>query len=713
LGRPLPGSTPITLTVALLPRQAGTLTEFDGAVIDPLDPLYHHFLTESEFEARFAPSPANTSAVAEYFLAHGAQSVTPTPDGLGLRVLTTAGVVDSALDTSLRELPARGSSPDYVANGPPRLPSSVARMVLGVGGLTDEENAELSLGVRAGPLHPTVPRAGPSQFVTVFGSTQQLFFGSDLAQAYGDSQLFPSPSTPLGRFANGTAVATILFSGYNDTENLNLPPFDPVVVSQYFNDTFGPDWPFHNVTGVPVTLDGVEPPAPGPVGGLGDDTLAQSESALDLEMAGSMAPGADLYTFYFASSLYESSNVPASSLADDFATTLSNVLSYNYSTQRLASVSNSYGLGDLNDSLWDVELAHAAALGVTVVAATGDQANAPDSVSGRSFGPNPLWPATAAFDTSGVVAVGGTSPTLSGVPTSVFNPSQPLNVSFDPNVTGVASESAWYDTSQGIGQYAGTEGGVSTVYAEPSWQYDSAAQPTIVNATVTEQLSQLGRAVPDLALPASAIVAYTLNNSTGTYFEILEGTSAAAPMFAGMVAEVAAVTGSDLGYLDPWLYRLGSLEEASPSMAGEYPLSEVTEGSNYLFSAGPGWDPLTGWGSVYPARLPLALASSIVNGFNYTGPTPGLPPPVPNLLQASPPSASIGVWVVLIAVAVALAIALYATVRTESPTGMPPPPGVYGGSSYHPAAPPQHPRCARCGRDRAPWYAVCPWCGAR
>ena len=130
---------------------------------------------------------------------------------------------------------------------------------------------------------------------------------------------------------------------------------------------------------------------------------------------------------------------------------------------------------------------------------------------------------------------------LSGTPNFYYQGTV-LNATYDPNDGGISSMSAWYDTSGGQGTYAGTEGGVSTVYPEPLWQFDSAAQPAVVNATVVQKVTTLGRSGPDLAMPGNATVVTVSADPNGTvYFAVLEGTSVAAPVLAGLLADVVAI----------------------------------------------------------------------------------------------------------------------------------------------------------------------------
>ena len=121
----------------------------------------------------------------------------------------------------------------------------------------------------------------------------------------------------------------------------------------------------------------------------------------------------------------------------------------------------------------------------------------------------------------------------------------------------------------------GDRGGVSDVFARPSWQAD---------AGVPAQ----GRGVPDVAADADPRTGYQVLVDGSRL--VIGGTSAVAPLWAALVARLAQATGRRLGLVNTALYA--DVTAGAPA-AG---LRDIVSGDNGAYSAGPGWDACTGLG---------------------------------------------------------------------------------------------------------------------
>jgi subtilase family serine protease len=719
---PLPGTTPIALTLSLGSPHAAALAAFLAGVDDPASPRYRHYLSYAEYLRDYAPTTSEANAVAQALEAAGGTSVTVTPDRAGVFAVLSAAKVDRLFGVALVKCGATGSPPLYTAVGSVQLPSELRGIVVAVDGLSDRGAVSASRGSGTPQVVPVVAPRPPSLFVHDNTTDTDWYVGSDYTQAYGATGLFPGSGLANATYPTHVAIATLLASGYNESTGQNLPPWDPAVVETYFNQTFPASWPMPSVTGVPITIGSVVPPMPGSYGASNDSTLDEFENSLDLEMAGSLAPGSSVYNFYFAGSLIAGAT-PTSAVAAYFAQDLSEALAYNYSPAHLGVITGSFGLPDLNDSLWNIELGVAAATGVTVAIASGDQGNAPDSQTGRGDGPWPTWPASAAFNSTGAISVGGVSLTLGGTPTSDYNGTS-LNLSYDPTVSGFTGMSTWYDAPPGS-EVAGSEGGASTVFPEPGWQYRSAAQPSIVNATVRQGAGALGRSEPDVALPGNNTITTVVANSTGAvFFTVLEGTSVAAPVLGGLLADIVAVESArspsgwaPLGFLTPELYRIASYYAAYPLAPGD-PFYDVVEGHNDVFFAGPGWDATTGWGGVNATRLLAVDENASVRDYVYVGPTPGLPPPsAPGPPPLIPWTAIYLIFAVGVVGAIGLILIVARTPRPRGPSGVPVGAHGIGSSPFGPGVqggvyPGATFLCPYCGAIRPAEPVRCPQCGA-
>lgn len=114
--------------------------------------------------------------------------------------------------------------------------------------------------------------------------------------------------------------------------------------------------------------------------------------------------------------------------------------------------------------------------------------------------------------------------------------------------------------------------------------------------------------MPDVEANASPNSGYPL--TVGGFPAADNGTSAAAPLYAGLVAILNAALGEPVGFLNPTLYALNSAvcRDVNPYAANP-PAGPVNNSLNAVTGnpAGPGWDACTGWGSIDGTALLTAL----------------------------------------------------------------------------------------------------------
>ena len=272
----------------------------------------------------------------------------------------------------------------------------------------------------------------------------------------------------------------------------------------------------------------------------GDANGPDGEVVLDIQVAGGVAPGA-MIAVYFAPNT-DQGFLDAINAAIHDKVRKPSVISISWGSPESAWTSQA--LNAFNAAFHD-----AALLGITVCAAAGDNG----SSDGVNDGADHVdFPASSPW----VLACGGTNLVASG--------------------STIVSETVWNDGTDG----GATGGGVSTHFSVPSYQ----ANLTVTSQRGTSKLS--GRGVPDVAGVADPETGFVVfvDGEQG----VVGGTSAVAPLWAGLIALVNEQAGKNLGWFHPQLYSTWAQHKA---------LHDIVSGNNGDFAATPGWDACTGLGT--------------------------------------------------------------------------------------------------------------------
>ena len=132
-----------------------------------------------------------------------------------------------------------------------------------------------------------------------------------------------------------------------------------------------------------------------------------------------------------------------------------------------------------------------------------------------------------------------------------------------------------------------TGGGVSNIFRNPVYQ-------STANVPPQPETKFAGRGVPDVAGDADPETGYAVRvDGKNT---IIGGTSAVAPLWAGLVALMNQQLGRPVGFLNPAIYQIGSSA-----------FRDITSGNNGDYNAGINWNACTGLGSPNGAALVNAL----------------------------------------------------------------------------------------------------------
>jgi len=272
------------------------------------------------------------------------------------------------------------------------------------------------------------------------------------------------------------------------------------------------------------------------------------EVMLDIEVAGCVAPAARL-AVYFAPNT-DAGFIDAVTTAVHDTANRPSVISISWGGPESTWTAQAR---DAMDSAFQA----AAAMGVSVTVASGDN-GASDGVAGAD---HVDFPASSPH----ALACGGTSLQASG--------------------GVITSEAVWND---GAGGGAGG-GGVSAVFPLPTWQTGLSAVSVNGKAQALTR-----RGLPDVSADADPQTGYQVRVDGAA--AVFGGTSAVAPLWAGLIALINAERGSPVGYINPFIY-------AHPTA-----LNDITEGNNGGFDAAKGWDACTGLGSPKGAAIAVALA---------------------------------------------------------------------------------------------------------
>jgi kumamolisin len=294
---------------------------------------------------------------------------------------------------------------------------------------------------------------------------------------------------------------------------------------------------------VAVSVDGAGNHPDGPNG-------ADGEVMLDIEVVGAVAPGAKI-AVYFAP------NTTAGFL--DAITT-----AVHDSVRKPSVVSISWGQAEDAPGGWtaqarrayDQAFQDAAALGVSVCCASGDDGSSDGITDGMA---HVDFPASSPW----VLACGGTRLEATGAT--------------------ITAEVTWNEQGHGA-----TGGGVSRFFTMPAYQAE-AHVPAQVDTRKT------GRGVPDVAGDADPLTGYRVRVDGEDM--VIGGTSAVAPLYAALLAQINAKLGKPAGFVNPKLYAHGSMRD-------------IVEGDNGAYTAQPGWDACTGLGSPDGAKVLAALQAA-------------------------------------------------------------------------------------------------------
>jgi kumamolisin len=463
-------------------------------------------LTREQFRQELGADPKDAMAVEEFAHHHHLSVAEVSLEKRRIVLRGTAGKLSKAFGTKLSEY--RNETTRRVFRGRTgalSVPQELQGVVIAVLGLDDRQAAF---------AHFRVSRAVASA---------ATFSPTSLATLY---------NFPQGVDGTGQTIGIVELGGGYTTTDL-----------QNFFQGIGVTTP--SVTAVSVD-GGTNSP-----GGAAD-----GEVELDIEVVGSIAPGAKIAVYF------------APNTDQGFIDAITDAV---HDTARKPSViSVSWGAPEdswtaQSRTAMDAALQDAATLGVTVTVAAGDNGSTDGGGDGKL---HVDFPCSSSF----ALACGGTTLAASG--------------------NNITSEVVWNEIANKEGA---TGGGVSNVFPLPSYQKNA-------GVPANPETSFVGRGVPDVSGDADPTTGYQVVVDGQNI--VVGGTSAVAPLWAGLIALLNQKIGTPVGFLQPKLYSFG-----------EGAFRDITSGNNDdsglgSYSAKAGWDPCTGLGSPNGTALLVALAGA-------------------------------------------------------------------------------------------------------
>jgi kumamolisin len=493
------------IEVTVLTRRIAALDR-DAAGVPPR-------ISRQELQQRHGSDPAEQALVADVLSELGLEVTSRDP---GSRRLTVAGTVSALAEvfgadlTQVTTTPRPGAATvtHRYRTGGLRIPAQLDGIVVGVLGLDDRPQARAQIRL-----------ADPAAAKAI---------------SYTPPQVAGFYQFPGGTDGSGQLLAIIeLGGGFGQTD-----------LDTYFSGL--------GIAAPSVTAAGVD----GATNVAGQDPNgADGEVLLDIEVAGSVAPGATQIVYF------------APNTDQGFIDAVTTAV---HATPTPTAVSISWGQSEdawtaQARSALDAAITDGAAIGVTVCVAAGDNGST-DGVSDGSQHAD--FPASSPH----ALACGGTS------------------LQADPNTGAISSETVWNDGASG----GAGGGGVSDVFALPGWQA-SAGVPTPAGGGS-------GRGVPDVAGNADPQTGYQV--LIDGQEAVVGGTSAVAPLWAALTCRLAQARGQSFGLIQQYLYAGVQPDTAATGFR------DITAGDNGGYPAGPGWDACTGLGSPDGTALLAALPAA-------------------------------------------------------------------------------------------------------
>lgn len=607
------GTAPATLPMQRMllvlkrsPQQEAALRKLLDDQQDKASPNYHKWLTPAQFGQQFGPADSDMQAITSWLQLHGFQ-VESTKGRTVLEFSGSASQVQEAFHTAIHKYVVNGEE-HWANSSDPSIPTALTPAVAGVLTLHNfVKKPNIHVDEKRIPAK-LAPGSRP-QFTSSTGLHALSPEDYGIIYNYTDAEKQQS-----GIDGTGITITVVgrsnLFDGGADIAN------------------------FRSVFGLPSNQTNIVLNGPDP-GDLGGDE--EAEATLDSSWSAALATGATV-DLVVSATTNTTDGIDLSELYI-VENNLGNVMTESFgSCEADTSSADAQGISQLAEQ--------AAAQGISYMVSTGDTgASACDDLSeNTALGPVSV---NVLASTPFTVGVGGTMFNENGS-AAYWNTT-------DDSLLGSAKsyipEDVWNETcttqcQEGQPPLAAGAGGASVFFPKPSWQ----------SLSLTGMPNDGFRDLPDVSLTAAGHDPYLLcieascvpDAQNNISFAGIEGTSASAPSFTGIMAlvdekmgQVQPPSGARQGLPNYVLYALAATQQANTALTGLCNASDtatppnnacvfndVTVGNNSVpgetgyptgsYSAGVGYDLASGLGSVNVSNLLSAWGAATFRATNTT-----------------------------------------------------------------------------------------------
>jgi subtilase family serine protease len=558
VGAPAAGSD-VSFGVLLSMRNSAAAQSELAALSNPKSASYGKWLTNAQFDARYAPAKQSVGAVRTWLKSQGFAVTKTLPSGMLVEANGTAAQIEKTFGTQLHTYKIDGKrlrSNSTALSLPAGTSAAVVSAVAGVIGVDQGSTLKQPADTLPGP--PAGARYGVQPCSKYFG--QQL--ASDKPAAYGKTQAYAVCGYVPQQYQSAYGESQLLKSGI-DGKGITVAITDAFASPTIYQDA----QTYSKVHHQPLFKSGqfrqITPAADGyqnidECGGNG----WYGEETLDVEAVHAMAPGAKI--------VYVGGSDCLSGLDDAWAQTIDSHVADVITNSWTDGVDDLADLGQDYVDFYDQFSLEAALTGITVNFSSGDSGD-------HTAGGTKLSAKTAEFpaDVPWVTGVGGTS-------VEIGSHGQWLGEYGWQSDYSALSNGAWTPTPPGT-YSSGGGGGTSQLFAQPFYQRG------VVPASMSQYYGSTPmRVVPDVAMPGDPNTGFEVGETQvfpdGTYWDQyrIGGTSLSSPLFAGVVAVAGQKAGHPLGFVNPLLYSMVGSSALHDIVAPTSPVAEVR--TNYANS---------------------------------------------------------------------------------------------------------------------------------